>query len=69
MRSWLLLALTIGIAYLAYDAFRSIHGIDRAPFQTISSLWKGKLSYLSAKEKSEVHRRYSSVLFGVGGLP
>ena len=69
MASWLLLLLTFGCAYMTYDAFRWRQGIERTPFSTIANLWKGGLSHLSAGEQADIQKRYSSILFGVGGVP
>jgi hypothetical protein len=66
MNSWFLLFLTIGCAFITFDAFRWQQDVKRAPFSTISNLWKGGLSHLSASEKAKIQQRYSSTLFGVG---
>jgi erythromycin esterase len=41
MISWLLLLLTVGCAYVTYDAFRWRKAVGRAPFSVIAILWKG----------------------------
>lgn len=68
MTAWLLLLLTVGSAYLTYDAFRWSGSTERAPFSTIASLWSGGLTHLSVKEQSELKQRYASKLLGAGQL-
>jgi hypothetical protein len=68
MTDWLLLFLTMGSAYLTYDAFRWSGSIERAPFSAISNMWKGGLSHLSIVEQNELKQRYASKLLGAGQL-
>ena len=68
MTPWLLLFVTLGCAYVTYDAFRWRKGIKRAPFSVIANLWKGGLSHLSLAEKNGVKERFASELFGVGQI-
>jgi hypothetical protein len=66
MGAWLLLLVTLGSAYLTYDAFRWSGSIERAPFSAISSLWKGGRTHLSVVEQNRLKQRYSSKLLGAG---
>ncbi|WP_439606165.1 hypothetical protein [Hydrogenophaga sp.] len=68
MNAWLLLLVTLGCAYLTYDAFRWIGSIERTPFSAISSLWKGGLTHLSVVEQNRLKHQYASKLFGAGQL-
>jgi hypothetical protein len=62
MTPWILLFLTLVSAYLTYDAFRWRTAVERGPFSTIASLWKGGLSHLPATKQAEVQQYYSSRL-------
>ena len=64
MTSWLLLLMTVGCAYVTYDAFRWRKVSKHAPFSSIAKLWKGDLSHLPLNKQSDVQRRYSSFTFG-----
>ncbi len=68
MTAWLLLLLTLGSAYLTYDAFRWSGAIERTPFSAIASLWNGGLAHLSVKEQNQLKQRYASKLSGAGKI-
>ena len=68
MTAWLLLILTVGGAYLTYDAFRWSSSVEHAPFSSIASMWKGKLSHLTVAEQNQLKNRYASRLLGAGQL-
>jgi hypothetical protein len=66
MTAWLLLLLTVGSAYLTYDAFRWRAGIESTPFSAIAGMWKGGLTHLSVVEQNQLKQRYASKLMGAG---
>lgn len=68
MTAWLLLVVTLGGAYLTYDAFRWSGSIESAPFSAIANLWKGGLSHLSVAEQNQLKQRYASKFLGAGQL-
>lgn len=68
MTAWILLILTVGGAYLTYDAFRWSNSIKHAPFSAIASMWKGKLSHLNVTEQNQLKNRYASRLLGADQL-
>ncbi len=68
MTSWLLLLMTVGCAYVTYDAFRWRKDSKHAPFSSMAKLWRGSLSHLHLDKQAGVQRRYSSSTFGIGQI-
>jgi hypothetical protein len=64
---WLLLLVTVGLAWLTYDAFRWKGSIKGTPFSAIASLWGGA-RHLNVMEQNRLKERYAS-MSGVGELP
>lgn len=66
MIPWLLLLLTLGSAYLTYDAYRWTNVSERMPLSVIASLWKGELSHMNLVERDEVRR--NSARYGMSQI-
>lgn len=69
MSAWLLLVLTIGSAYLTYDAFVFYGPLKRSRFIDVAASQGEALKHLPLHEQERIKQPFRSSPMGLGQLP